>query len=80
MRHLPLGVEIWGGFLILVGIGLLVFNKRYAAWATPLTPLNLMPIAPSAKVAVGRVMTLVLGVMFLFVGASVFLPIGPGPR
>jgi hypothetical protein len=80
MRHLPLGVEIWGAFLIMVGVALLVFNRRWAAWAMPLTPLQLIPIAPSVKTAVGRVMTVVVGLMFVAVGASVFLPIGPGPR
>jgi hypothetical protein len=80
VRHLPLGVEIWGAFLIMVGVGLLVFNGRRAAWVTPQTWIQLIPIAPSVKAAVGRVMTVVVGLMFLLVGASIFLPIGPGPR
>jgi len=80
MRHTPLAVEIWGAFLIMVGVGLLVFNRRWAAWATPLTPIQLIRIAPSVKIAVGRVMTVVVGLAFVVVGASAFLPIGPGPR
>jgi hypothetical protein len=73
MRHTPLGVEIWGAFLILVGVGLLVFNKRWAAFATTWTPIRFTGI-PS------RLLTLALGVVFVVVGSSAFLPIGPGPR
>jgi hypothetical protein len=80
VRHLPLGVEIWGTFLIIVGVALLVFNKRWAAWTTPRTPMQFIPIAPSIKTAVARVMTVAVGLVFVIVGASAFLPIGPGPR
>jgi hypothetical protein len=80
VRHTPLGVEIWGALLMPVGVGLLVFNKRWAAWATPLTPIQFIPIAQSVKTAFGRVMTLVVGLVLVIVGASAFLPIGPGPR
>ncbi|MDQ6878385.1 MAG: hypothetical protein M3082_11995 [Candidatus Dormibacteraeota bacterium] len=80
MRHLPFGVEIWGAFLIIVGVALLVFNKRWTAWATPRTPMQFIPIAPSIKTAVGRLITVALGLVFVVVGASAFLPIGPGPR
>jgi hypothetical protein len=80
MRHTPLGVEIWGAFGMLLGVGLLVFNKRWAAWATPLTPIQLIPIDPSVKTAIGRVMTVVVGLLLVVVGASAFLAIGPGPR
>jgi hypothetical protein len=80
MGHLPLAEEIWAAFLIMVGAGLLIFNRRWAAWATPLTPLQLAPIAQSVKTAIGRVLTVVVGLMFLFVGTSAFLPIGPGSR
>ena len=50
VRHTSVGVEIWGAFLILVGVGLLVFNKRWAGW-TPLTPIQFIPIAQSVKTA-----------------------------
>jgi len=78
--HTALGVELWGAFLVLVGVGLLVFNKRWAAWATPLTPLNFIPIDQSLKTVVGRTLTVVVGAMMLLAGASVLLPIGPGPH
>jgi hypothetical protein len=74
VRHTPLGVEIWGAFLIIVGVALLVFNKRWATWVT-----RFIPIAPSVQAAIGRVMTVALGLVFVIVGASAFLPIGPGP-
>ena len=80
MRHLSLDVEIWGVFLITMGVGLLLFNRKWAAWATPQTFIQLIPIAPSAKTAVGRVMTVVVGLAFVVAGASVFLQIGPGPH
>lgn len=80
VRHLPLGVEIWGALLIVVGVGLLVFNRRWAAWVTPQTRIQLIPIASSVTTVVGRVMNMVVGLMFVVVGASVFLPIGPGPH
>jgi hypothetical protein len=80
VRHLPLSVEIWGAFLIMVSVGLLVFNRRWAAWVTRQTRIQVIPIAPSVKTAVGRMMTVVVGLTFVVVGASVFLPIGPGPR
>jgi hypothetical protein len=73
-------VEIWGAFLIMVGVGLLVSNRRWAAWVTPQTWIQFIPIAPSVKTSVGRVVTVVVGLTFVVVGASVFLPIGPGPR
>jgi hypothetical protein len=80
VRHLPLGVEIWGAFLIMVGVGLLIFNRWWAARVTPQTWIQFIPIAPSVKTAVGRVMTVVVGLIFVVVGASAFLSIGPGPR
>jgi hypothetical protein len=80
VRHTSPGVEIWGAFLIIVGVALLVFNKRWATWATPLTPIRFIPIAPSVKTAIGRVMTVAVGLAFVIAGASAFLPIGPGPR
>ena len=80
VRHLPLPVEIWGAFLLLVGVGMLVFNKRYTAWATPLTPLQWIPADQSVKLVIGRVLTVAVGLTLVLAGASVFLPLGPGPR
>jgi hypothetical protein len=68
MRQTPRGVEIWDAFLITVGVGLLVFNRRWAAWATPWTPIQLTPIAPSVKTAVARVVTAVVGLALVVVG------------
>jgi hypothetical protein len=61
MGHLPLAEEIWPAFLIMVGVGLLIFNRRWAVWASPLTPLQLAPIAQSVKTAIGGVQTVVVG-------------------
>lgn len=44
------------------------------------TPIQFIPIAPSVKTTVGRVMTVAVGLAFVIVGASAFLPIGLGPR
>jgi hypothetical protein len=47
VRHLPLAVEIWGAFLIIVGVALLVFNKR---WATLDGPDSTLPPSPELQV------------------------------
>lgn len=58
---------------MLVGLGLLVFNKRWAEWTAPLVPFPF-----TGKVMLGRFMTVVVGLMFLLVGSSIYLPLGPG--
>ena len=68
MRSTSLNVEIWGAFLILLGAGLLVFNKKWAAWAAPLVPFPF-----TGKVLVGRFLTVVVAVMMILAGASAFL-------
>lgn len=73
MRHVALGVQLWGAFLLLIGVGLVVFNKRWAEWTAPLVPFPF-----TGRVVLGRFMTVIVGLMFLLVGASLFLPMGPG--
>ena len=68
MRHLALGIQLWAAFLMIVGVGLMIFNKRWAEWTAPQVPFPF-----TGKVVLGRFMTVVVGLMFLFVGASIYL-------
>lgn len=59
-----MAVKLWGGFLLLVGIAMIVFNKPYAAKTAGLVPIKF------GGTLVPRMMTVVVGLMFVFVGAS----------
>lgn len=70
-----LAVELWGGFLIALGAGLLVFNKPYARWALQVVP---WPFSRFGLVF-SRVMTVALAVVLILAGLSAF-GIGPGHK
>lgn len=66
-----MGVKAWGIVLLLIGLGMIVFNKPYAAWTAPLVPMRFnSPLVP-------RIFVVVVGLTF--VGGGVALLIAP-PR
>ena len=58
------GTVIWGVFLIAVGLGLVIFNKQWAAFGARSMPWN--PYARSPFV--GRLLTFVVAPMMILAG------------
>jgi hypothetical protein len=65
---MPISEEIWAAFLLLLGAALLVFNERWAAWAAPQVPYPF-----TGRVVLGRLLTVLVGLMLAGAGASAFL-------
>ena len=64
------GRIIWGVFLITVGLGLVVFNKPYAAWVGRVIPRN-----PYAREPMGRPLAISVGVVMIVAGVSAIVSV-----
>ena len=63
-------VLIWGLFLLAIGVAMLIFNKRYAAWGTRVMSWN-----PYARPPFARPLAILVALMFIFVGVGTLLSI-----
>lgn len=57
-----LALKLWGIFLLLLGAGLVIFNRPYSAWASKVA------LPASIPVAIGRLLTVAVGLVMAIAG------------